>query len=266
MSRNADNLPDILNRLFDLPIGWESTRAECEISLDVLKEFSRLSRELAATTTDGKYHSAISFLWSTRRYVGIDRYNASDFIGTEISSETSRKIRGLLKHSVRDASNALGPIARSGPSLSALILHPDRTKIFELVLKEERLILRRWGLNQNSVEIIVQRLRELEFQTFLNVTASRTVNSDTIGRACLALQTLSKIPVKAYVDSRVGRQSRSSKRPPLLRAKDKCIGIATLFGDAAPLVWGSDLNVSSWISAVAGATAMAILPRNSEPT
>jgi hypothetical protein len=258
---NADELPELLNAVFDLPVDWDFSSSNVEIPLEILKEFSKLANIIASQTGDARYHAAISFLWSTRRYVGIDKYNSREFVGSEISAEASKRIMELLQLHAPMAANPLAPIARSGPSLSALLLNKDRELIFELFLKRERLVLRRWGLNQQSVEIVVDRLRRYEFQIFLNLVRGGAVNSDRIGQASLTLQTLSKVPVAAYADGKRGAKARSSLRANLVQSKDKIIGISTLFGDASPLVMGVGIDVSSFISTAAGATAMALLPR-----
>lgn len=254
-------LPDVLNEIFDLPVDWDYSEIEKEIPLSVLEDFSRLSGLIANLSLEREYHAAISFIWKTRKYVGVHEYSSSNFIGTEISANEAVEIMERLGRSESDALNVVAKHARTDPSLSALLLHQDRSAIFEIFLNKERVILRDWGLNQQSTEIVIERIRSFEFRIFLNMITGGSVNSDKISKACIALQRQSKLPVAAYRQGRSGHLARSSLRTNLVRSKDKIIGLATLFGDAAPLALGKGLDVSSYISTAAGATVLAMLPR-----
>ncbi len=259
--RRGDQLPEILDQIFELPIDWDFDTSDQEIPLAVLKEFSRLAGVAAGLTADSNYHAAISFLWQTRRFVGLYQYNSSDFIGTEINSDEAKLIMDRLARGLPTAANVIAKHTSNERMLSSLLLQKDRKEIFEVFLKKERLILRSWGLNQQSTEIILHRLRAYEFKILVNISLNSSLNSNKISECCRSLISQAKTPVAAYANGERGRTARSSLRTNLTRSKDKVVGIATLFGNVAPLVWGQGLDVASYISTAAGATAMAALPR-----
>ncbi|MFM5884402.1 MAG: hypothetical protein ACKOQ3_03555 [Novosphingobium sp.] len=261
---NASNpsLADLINSAMDLPIDWAYSELDTEIPADVLLEFSKLSREIVSRTMDRKFHAAISFLWKTRNYVGITHFNNDDFIGTVITESESKRIALAIEWSLREASNVLAPKACKSPNLSALLLNTDRDEIVEVFLRKERIILREFGLNQSSVEIVINRLRGYKLSALLNINhGGGLINSNSISKACAALHTISRASVSINSSGLAGRKARSSRRNRLRDSKDKIVGIATLFGDAAPLLFGAQLDVTSYLSTAFGATAMALLPR-----
>ena len=256
-------LSDLINRAMDLPLDWGYSCIDTEIPSDILLEFSNIAGEIAGKTLERRAHAAISFLWKTRRYVGITAYNDHDFVGTEITASESRRISQILDWSVSEAANVIAPKASNSPSLSALLLSEGRDQVIDVFLTKERLILREFGLNQSSTEIIIERLKKFKIQALLNVSDHRTINSDRITKSCAALYEISRQPVAIYAGGIAGAKARSSQRRKLRQAKDKIVGIATLFGDAAPLLVGAKLDVVSYLSTAFGATAMALLPRGS---
>lgn len=258
---DPSRLPDLFDQVFDLPLDWEFDRDDHQVSLDVLKEFSRLANEIAVSAMDSSYVGAICFMWSARKYVGIEQYNSHDFTGTEISAERSQRIRDELGLG-RDAQpSSLAPVASSGPTLSALMLQKDAELIFEIFLQKERVILRNWGLNQHSVELIIERTHKYRRRVLMNMLQGGSVNKEAVFQALHRLMRMSEVPITATGGGRRGRWTRSSKRKSLLGAKDKMIGIATIFGNAAPLMLGQSLSVANFISTASGATVAAILPR-----
>lgn len=259
--KQIEKFVECLNAIFELPVDWDFTSKESEIDIDILKEFSSLCHDLANYSGESEFHSAISFLWSMRNYVGVQSYNKSQFIGTEIDIEQCRQIMDILPYSKSEARNKFARSAATGVRLYSLLTSPDRDQIFETFLTRERLILTKFGLNQNSTSIIINRLRMYRFQIILNSGSQLSIDSNLIGKSYLALRSLAGVPVQAWANTAAGRRTRSNKRKRLVQAKDKVVGLATLFGDAAPLVFRQGLDVASFWSTVAGATTMAILPR-----
>lgn len=255
-------LADLINRAMDLPLDWAYSNISSEIPAEVLLEFSRICREIAGKTMDHKFHAAVSFMWLSRKYVGITHYNRDDFVGTEISSEQSKKLMQAIEWSIPNGLNVIAKYASKSPNLSAILMSEGREEIFEVFLNKERIILREFGLNQSTVEIIIDRLRSFELQAFLNIVdPKKSVNPNSITKACAALYEISRPPVAIHSRHESGRMARSSGRRRLSASKDKIVGIATLFGDTAPLLIGASFDVTSYISTALGATAMALLPR-----
>lgn len=117
-------------------------------------------------------------------------------------------------------------------------------------------------MNQKSVSIIADRLEYYRESIVYNIENNRSVSQNTLSKSIVSLDTLSKRPISRLRSGTALAKACSSKRSRLIDAKDKVIGLTTLWADAVPLLVAKDWGMAGVFSTVAGATVAAVLPRN----
>lgn len=222
----------LFNRMFHLRLHWTSTsnqtRTVSVVSDGDIKELHDLCSQLLPDLKDEKILRAI---WSMRQMrVAIDR--CFDFPGTmELFKHKTTRIAGFPER----------------------IQKSDWDTFFALFCTVEEKILHDAGLDQGTIAIIMARLREKQSQIVTNARSPKGVQEDKYLRS---IDTLNNSVGRLY--------QKTDKRPvsekSLLLAKDKIIGLATIWADAYPLVVSRDWGVASVLSSVAGATVACILP------
>lgn len=135
------------------------------------------------------------------------------------------------------------------------------SKLMEMFFEHEKVALKEAGLNQASIAVIIERTRKAQATILKHLIADASVLTGKYARALGALRTFMGIIHRSAVWEKADeREQVLVPGATLLRAKDKVIGLATLWGNAVPLILTRDWGITSVISTTAGATVACILP------
>jgi hypothetical protein len=247
----ADNeIAEILNRIFELRIGWTTGIDSDNPSREDFQEFHDLCVRLVGLLRNAKLADAIWTLTQNQDFITVAMVEPSlmDSIGF------TEKERQEVKKGVFEAHQILSDKFAGAPRAR---WHEDGGRtLMQLFYESERVVLQKAGLNQASVAIIIERLRRSEPTIVQHLLNRSSVYTGRFIKALGALQTFSHRV--ARFRGRKGRVAKPGKS--LIPAKDKVVGLATLWGNALPLVLTKDWGIAGVISTTAGATVAAVLP------
>lgn len=251
---------DLFNEIFSVSVNWDNLGTGIEISRRDLETLADLSNQLL---------SDIDLLRLWRCVLLLDSLAVRRLY--ELSSNGEFRLVDLSEQASSYALDYIGGIGRSGAGLERPSfprrtmptgLSADETalivdQILDQFLKKEEKVLASSGLNQSSVKIVMGAIRRRLTAIRRNIVRPPTLRADSLTRLGGQL----KDTYSMEADGRRGRVRVSQVRPGILSSvKVKLVALATLWGDAVPLLTTNDLNITGVISTVAGATVGAILP------
>jgi hypothetical protein len=260
----VDEVADLLNEIFLLDIEWDFHEEGRPISTNTLIAFQELCRELAKRLLIREFHAAIWFLSQARYFVRGELPINELFAPLDLSVDQRERIAAALGTTDEQHLRDLEKLQTRGRRLRELFGSEDSEAIFSAFLKAEQAHLRRAGLNQRSVAIIENRLGFYKEAIIRNLIADRSILQNSLTRNIASLEGLATPPAAIYGNGSKAAAAQSSGRGRLVRAKDKVIGMATLWADALPVMTGASLDLASLASTVAGATVAAVLPRTAQ--
>ncbi|MBV9771454.1 MAG: hypothetical protein JOZ32_17920 [Bryobacterales bacterium] len=275
-----DDIADAFNRLFEIDLDWERRRGESEkflIKASELEEFVFLCSYLSIHLKDTKIQHAIWTLTQNGDFIltavlidrvfmeslGINQEDAQKIYKT-ISENIMTDIFYIREEkTIATSYDARGILAPGGKFFVRNVRNAkEYAEIMDLFYGVEERQLLKAGLNQSSVAIILQRLKEYEQGIVANLDKRSSALTGKYVKAIDALHTFAQRIGGAA--QRQGARAKSHIKLPsgktIARSRDKIIGLATLWGDAVPLITSRDWGVASVISATAGATVAAVLP------
>jgi hypothetical protein len=254
----------VLNEIFCLEIDWSFT-GQREFNLRELQAFDDLCQELARRLSSSKLETAMWFLSQARHAVRADISDDALFEPLSLTADQKRRLRELMTYPAFDEAFEIARTAsRGGAVLETLFTKCDQDRLFDTLLRVERLVLREAGLNQQSVAIITERIARHKLRIIENIVDSRSVLINRLGPAIGAMASMARISVRLSNRSAPNRPITLRSVRNLVRAKEKVIGLATLWGDALPLLLARDWGIAGVFSTAAGATVAALLPRGDE--
>lgn len=263
----ARSVDDIVNDIFDLDLDWSFSPTERILDEADLSEFSELCGELTRALLNADFHAAVWFLSQARHFIGFECTATGEVRSLELSGAQRKRLRETLGRSMDLAiGQELPMLPRRGPILEILFSQAETGPVFRALLEAERKILRKSGLNQKSVSVVLDRLQSYESSITRNLRASRSIGQNVLSSSTFALETLAARPIWRLRSKKSLRAACSNMRNRLSDAKDKVIGLATIWADTVPLLAASDWGVASVFSTVAGGTVAAVLPRNPRKT
>ncbi|WP_035966490.1 hypothetical protein [Bradyrhizobium sp. YR681] len=280
MADEPRDIADAFNRLFDLDLDWERRLGQGDEFLIKRSDQAQLHelcaylfRHLKAT----EIQNAIWVLTQNKSALHIPLLDASFMESVGITEEDSKGIQeqiatqfnpGLFyireqkKTEILRRDQAREFRSPDKELFRELASREEYQEIMRLFYDVERRQLLEAGLNQGSVAIIIQRVKDFETQIIQNLQTRSSVLTGKYVRAIDALQTfVKKVSSGSRTQSTaLAQRVRLPSGKTIAKSRDKIIGLATLWGDAVPLLTSKDWGIASVISATAGATIASILP------
>lgn len=245
-----ETLVNLLNEAFDLPLQWlPGEGASPPSTASVLKFLDLYEQILSEMERDEIYEAASELLAYARvlRLLSDDDFHFSTPIKAEISHE-SGKLRVVRLTEI--SGDPLIPGRMLPPSASRKRL----LQIYDEFLTSERMILRRAGLNQAAVAVIIDLLSRKRATIVNAIIAERRWNPPKIKSAVLRInkemETLRRSAVAAPEAKTTFRRIR--------RFKEHLVAAGVLFADGVPLLFNSSLDVASFASGIAGVSLSAM--------
>lgn len=264
MPTQDGDTPDLFNEIFCLDLDWGFNGGQ-EFELRELQAFDDLCQELAKRLSSSKLEAAIWFLSQARHSVRADLPDESLFQPLSLSDDQKRRLRELMTYPAFDeAFELIRGASADGAVLETLFRRYDRDALFDALLRAERLSLRAGGLNQRSVSIIIERLQHHKPRIVDNIVESKSVLINRLGPTIGSMAGMARISVRLSDRQAPNRKVTLKSIRNLARAKEKVIGLATLWADALPLLVARDWNIAGVFSTAAGATVAALLPRGDD--
>jgi hypothetical protein len=264
LAGSDEDIPDLLNDIFCLDLDW-SFNGSREFELRELQAFDDLCQELARRLSSSKLEAAIWFLSQARHSIRGDLPDELLFRPLCLTDDQKRRLRELMTYPAFDEAFEIARGAsRDGAVLETLFRKHDQDVLFEALVRAERLVLREAGLNQRSVSIIIERISHHRVRIIRNIVESRSVLINRLGPAIGAMGSMARVSVRLSDRRAANRKVTLRSVRNLVRAKEKVIGLATLWGDALPLLVSRDWNIAGVFSTAAGATVAALLPRGDD--
>jgi len=177
-----EEIANLFNDIFCLDLDWSFTDAKT-YSLKELQAFDDLCEVLARKLMSSKFEAAI-WLLSHARHLVRSSYNANSadedhlFDPLTLNQEQKQRLADLLSYPALDESfDLIANAFARGETLGEMFAMSDTPMIFDRFLRAERRSLRRSGLNQRSVAIILDRLDHHGLRIVKNIDANRGVRS-----------------------------------------------------------------------------------------
>lgn len=251
---DRQSVADAFNRLFELGFDW-SYRGDLKcISLEEIQEMSRLFEIIAQEISKNEMQNALWALQMNKFHVAHAIKYPSTMKKFPLNDAQKADLQENIMHS--SLKKPYGAEIHFGfPSTDFRdILEESQKEIMIRFYLEEQHILHQAGLNQASIATILNRLKHFETPIISNICRSKSVLTGKYLRAISSTKTFIE---RLQASKRVVRghaELDSSSNHNLLRTKDKVIGLATLWGDAIPLLTKQDWGIASVISSTAAAT------------
>ena len=246
----------LLNEIFDLQVSWLERHGI--VDDDAIINLKNLVQRLVDKLKVLKIGQSAVYLSRhsriTRRVndktVSMDEY---------LYHKEYEEQPGYMIAWIRDAKVADKPLVwnyfadQPSPAQSAPISYEQAQRIFDSFVTLEWEALTKAGFNQQSVAIIIESLISNRNRISRFLLEEREITLGGFDHIIRDLQ------------SRVNRPetlntTAHKKTARLNSIKDKVVGIATIFGDAVPLIAECSLDVVSIVSVVAGAGVAAAWP------
>lgn len=254
-----DDIADKFNQIFQLELDWGDKSATPEVSPSEIVEFAKLIEQILPMIRLREVQNAIWILTQNKSLLPLALQD-DNFMR---SLDTNRKERAAIEKSLRDEYCNPMVFLDKGRDFERELTEEDMRKLLELFYPRERELLHEAGLNQSSVAVIVSKLQRCEESVRKNLLASRSVLTGKYVEVTNVLHrqvdALRRRVLAARSDVRTRRIKLTSPIT-LLRSREKIIGLATLWGNAVPLIITKDWGIASVISTTAGATVAAVLP------
>jgi hypothetical protein len=264
LSGQDQDAAEVLNEIFCLELDWSFTGRR-EFDLRELQAFDDLCQELARRLSSSKLEAAMWFLSQARHTVRADISDEALFQPLSLTADQKRRLRELMTYPAFDEAFEIARTASTGGAvLETLFKKYDQDRLFDALLRVERAVLREAGLNQRSVAIIGERIAHHKLRIIENIIDSRSVLINRLGPAIGAMASMARVSVRLSDRRAPNRPITLRSIRNLARAKEKVIGLATLWGDALPLLLVRDWGIAGVFSTAAGATVAALLPRGDE--
>lgn len=257
----------LFNDLFALPLGWDDSTSDSLSREDAL-ELRRLVLQLIAILDDRQLERAIRVLVRNRFAMRADPTLVASKMENWGLTEDHRK---LIAEDLDEGAAIVRFSVDNLELLPSESFHREFDKdgadiVFDLFLSAEERVLRRAGLNQSSIAIVMHAIRANRSSIIDNMIRGEEFR---IAKYRVAISDLDKSSenlvdmedaravgmVIKYSEQKVHKLSKA-----LNRAKAKAIALATLFGDAAPLVLSQDWGIAGTVSCIAGAAVGSLLP------
>lgn len=282
MPDNIEIASDAFNSIFALQLKWSEDRHDDDqviISRAELAEMHRLCEVIASTLKDRQICNAIWILTQAKNLIPAGLIKPKLMESFDLADQEKIKIQRSVRSSrfkdpyfidedricdnLRGHPKNIG-FLHSEDCLFRELSQYEYGRIFNMFYPAEERILKRSGFNQNSIAIIINKLRERQEAIRINLASRSSVYINRYLPSIESLKTFANT-----VESIAGRMRNQetgyvnlAKIKSLHRSKEKVIGLATLWGDAVPLLVSQDWGIAGVISTTAGATVAAVMPSN----
>lgn len=251
---------DDFNDIFQLDVDWLSD-TQNRFSVEDIREFIRLSEEIIKKIDNPALTASI---WTLTQSESLMRLAVADpnllddlrLSGADRDKLREEVLSGRYRGGIVTAIKSQYALDHMGPPSPEEI-----SVILDAFFESERRLLADSGLNQSSVAVILQHLRGSEAAIRANLENYQSVLIGRYQQSLTAVGTFLRALRSAIKDLHdAHRPVRLSSLASLRRSKSKMVGLATLWGDAIPLITARDWGIASVISTTAGATVASILP------
>jgi hypothetical protein len=256
---HGDKVADLFNQLFELELNWSEIELSAKFSISSLQEFVRIVMELAPLLDNKKISNSVWTLTLSKPEMRLENDRLMEKV--ELTDDERIKLRDKVSE---EQMHDLLTVRMLESYKEYGYKYYDMEHYIDVIMKSfyeaEEKQLRAAGLNQSSIAIILGTIRRYYPHIRKHLVAYKSVPT---GRYHEAVGLLKKASERiGEVSGKLGAQQGKVLVPlrDLLRAKSKVIGLATLWGDAVPLILCKDWGIASVISTTAGATIAAILP------
>lgn len=257
----AEMVADLLNAIFEMELGWAGNRPPVKATADHVSELMSLIWRLMQLVDFETISRCIAVLNPPIVEAGLLLQGNKWAHHSEMTLDQRMRLQDKMLNAKDMTEYVVGSITEHrGPFVADKNVELMIDEIMKRFVQAEELQLRHAGLNQLSVATIMDAIRARLPKISEHVMRRTRIPHS---RVMLPLNYLEDLPNKygrglaaAGMTAPVRRLTPSVLR----RAKTKIIAVATLWGDAVPLLLCKDWGITSVISATAGATLAAIIP------